>query len=68
MARALVDKVYVGTPREIAEHVYRMRGPTGESEASQVSKLSNFATVALAWDRRGIELVEALVKLTEGIG
>jgi hypothetical protein len=68
MARACVDGAYTGTAKEIAERVYKWRGPTGESEASQISKLSNFNTVALAWDRRGIELVEALVKLSAGMG
>jgi hypothetical protein len=68
MARAAVDGVYSGTAQQIAEHCYGLRGPAGKSSDSQISKFSNFNTVAMACERRGIELVEALVQRTEGTG
>jgi hypothetical protein len=68
MARAAIDGVYPGTAQQIAEHCYGLRGPAGKSSDSQISKFSNFITVARAWERCGIELIEALVQRTEGTG
>ena len=55
MARALVDKVYTETARDVAKRIYGLRGVTGKSDASQIGKLNNFNIVAIAWKCHGID-------------
>jgi hypothetical protein len=70
-AQASVDGTYPADALLAALRAYQLRsGPSNSlsrSDRAQVSKLSNFATIALAWNRRGIKVVNELVKRSEGL-
>jgi hypothetical protein len=54
MARAYVDGVYLGTAREVAWRIYRMRGVTGKSDAAQISKQPpRSMACSISFPRRG---------------
>jgi hypothetical protein len=70
-AQASVDGIYPADALLAALRAYQLRsGPSNslsKSDRAQISKLANFATIGLAWNRRGIKLVNELVKRSEGL-
>jgi hypothetical protein len=54
LAQACADGAYPADAWVAAHRAYQMRGVSGKSSHAQISKLANFAYVALAWDRKGI--------------
>jgi hypothetical protein len=71
MAQASVDGLYPPDAQLAALQAYKLRrdlnGSLTKSDSAQISKLANFAYVALAWNRNGLMLVKALVDRTEGL-
>jgi len=67
LAEACVTGVYPADGWAAAYRAYQLRGVSGKTDHVQISKLASFAYVALAWDRKGIKLVKALVERTEGL-